>query len=61
LLSVIANFIGGIDPGQIQNWVGMYQTALERLEGNDQQDSFGGSPVIQRTDVGTDLSFYRSK
>ena len=56
-----ANFIGGIDPGQIQNWVGMYQTALERLEGNDQQDSFGGSPVIQRTDVGTDLSFYRSK
>ena len=39
----------------------MYQTALERLESNDQQDSFGGSPVIQRTDVGTDLSFYRSK
>jgi hypothetical protein len=39
----------------------MYQTALERLESNDQQDSFGGSPVVQNTDVGTDLSFYRRK
>ena len=42
-------------------WLSMYQTALERLEDNDQNDSFGGSPVIQRTDVGTDLSFYRRK
>jgi len=56
-----ANFIGGIDQGQSQSWLGMYQTALERLEDNDQNDSFGGSPVIQRTDVGTDLSFYRTK
>jgi hypothetical protein len=56
-----ANFIGGIDQGQSQSWLGMYQTALERLEDNDQNDSFGGSPVIQRTDVGTDLSFYRRK
>lgn len=56
-----SNFIGGIDPSQVQNWLAMYQTALERLEANDQQDSFGGSPVIQRTDMGTDLSFYRSK
>ena len=56
-----ANFIGGIDQGQSQMWLSMYQTALERLEDNDQNDSFGGSPVIQRTDVGTDLSFYRRK
>lgn len=56
-----ANFIGGIDQGQSQSWLGMYQTALERLEDNDQNDSFGGSPVIQRTDIGTDLSFYRRK
>jgi hypothetical protein len=56
-----ANFIGGIDQGQTQMWLSMYQTALERLEDNDQNDSFGGSPVIQRTDVGTDLSFYRRK
>lgn len=55
------NFIGGIDQGQVQSWLGMYQTALERLEDNDQNDSFGGSPVIQRTDIGTDLSFYRRK
>ena len=56
-----ANFIGGIDQAQVQNWIAMYQTALERLESNDQQDSFGGSPVVQNTDVGTDLSFYRRK
>jgi hypothetical protein len=56
-----ANFIGGIDQGQSQSWLGMYQTALERLEDNDQNDSFGGSPVIQRTDIGTDLSFHRRK
>ena len=56
-----ANFIGGIDQGQSQSWLGMYQTALERLEDNDQNDSFGGSPVVQRTDIGTDLSFHRRK
>ena len=56
-----ANFIGGIDQGQSQMWLSMYQTALERLEDNDQNDSFSGSPVIQRTDIGTDLSFYRRK
>jgi hypothetical protein len=56
-----ANFIGGIDQGQSQMWLSMYQTALERLEDNDQNDSFGGSPVIQRTDIGTDLSFHRRK
>ena len=56
-----ANFVGGIDQAQVQNWIAMYQTALERLESNDQQDSFGGSPVIQNTDIGTDISFYRRR
>lgn len=56
-----SNFLGGIDPNQTQQWLGMYSAALERCENNDQQDSYGGSPVVQRTDVGTDLSFYRRK
>jgi len=56
-----SNFIGGIDANQVQTWTAMYQAALERCENNDQQDSFGGSPVVQRSDSGTDLSFYRRK
>jgi hypothetical protein len=56
-----ANFIGGIDQAQTQNWLGMYQTALERVEDNDESDSFGGSPVMQRSEVNTDISFYRRK
>ena len=56
-----ANFLGGVEPQQVQNWLGMYSTALERVENNDQQDSFGSAPVVQRTDVQTDLSFYRQR
>ena len=56
-----SNFIGGMDPNQIQQWLGMYSAAMERCENNDRQDSYGGAPVVQRTDVGTDLSFYRRK
>ena len=56
-----ANFIGGIDQAQVQNWLAMYQTSLERLEDNDQNDSFGGSPVVQRSDISTDISFYRRR
>jgi hypothetical protein len=56
-----SNFLGGYDPAQTQQWSGMYQVALERAENNDRQDSYGGSPVVQRTDVSTDLSFYRRK
>ena len=29
----------------------MYIAALERCENNDKQDSYGGAPVVQRTDV----------
>ena len=56
-----SNFIGGIDPEQKQNWLQMYIAALERCENNDKQDNYGGAPVVQRTDVQTDLSFYRRK
>ena len=56
-----ANFLGGIDPQQTQQWLMMYSTALERCEQNHKQDSDGGAPVVQRTDVQTDLSFYRNR
>ena len=56
-----ANFLGGMDPDQKQNWLQMYIAALERCENNDKQDSYGGAPVTQRTDVQTDLSFYRQR
>ena len=39
----------------------MYSTALERCENNDRQDSYGGAPVQRRTDIQTDLSFYRNR
>jgi len=56
-----SNFLGGIEPNQAQNWLAMYSSALERCENNDRQDSYGGAPVQQRTDVQTDLSFYRNR
>ena len=56
-----ANFLGGMDPDQKQNWLSMYVAAMERCENNDKQDSYGGAPVTQRTDVQTDLSFYRNR
>jgi hypothetical protein len=56
-----ANFLGGIDQQQTQQWLMMYSTALERCENNDRQDSYGGAPVVQRTDVQTDLSHYRNR
>ena len=56
-----SNFIGGIDSDQKQNWLQMYIAAMERCENNDKQDSYGGAPVTQRTDVQTDLSFYRNR
>ena len=56
-----ANFLGGMDPQQVQSWLQMYIAAMERCENNDRQDSYGGAPVQQRTDVQTDLSFYRNR
>jgi len=40
-----ANFLGGINPQQAQNWQQMYATSLERLEQNDREDQFSGSPL----------------
>ena len=56
-----ANFLGGIEPNQAQQWLQMYATSLERCENNDRQDTYGSAPVQQRTDVQTDLSFYRQR
>jgi len=40
-----ANFLGGINPQQVQTWQQMYATSLERLEQNDREDQFSGSPL----------------
>jgi hypothetical protein len=56
-----SNFLGGIDANQTAQWMNMYSMALERCENNDRQDSYGGAPTVQRTDVSTDLSFYRKR
>jgi len=44
-----ANFLGGINPQQIQTWQQMYATAMERLELNDREDEYNGSPLQVRT------------
>ena len=43
-----ANFLGGINPQQVQTWQQMYATSLERLEQNDREDQFSGSPLQMR-------------
>ncbi len=40
-----ANFLGGYNPQQVQTWQQMYATAMERLELNDREDQFSGSPL----------------
>ena len=52
-----ANFLGGINPQQVQTWQQMYGTALERLEINDREDQFSGSPLVQRGDVAVASAF----
>jgi len=54
-----ANFLGGFDPNQVQQWSQMYQTALERIELNDREDSFSGSPLQIRSDVTVASPFTR--
>ena len=44
-----ANFLGGINPQQVQTWQLMYSTAMERLELNDREDEYNGSPLQVRT------------
>ena len=45
-----ANFLGGIEPQRLAKWEAMYGTALERLELNDREDQFSGSPLQMRGD-----------
>ena len=45
-----ANFLGGIEPGQAQQWQQMYATAMERLERNDREDQYSGSPLQMRSE-----------
>ena len=44
-----ANFLGGINPQQVSTWQQMYATAMERLELNDREDEYNGSPLQVRT------------
>jgi hypothetical protein len=52
-----SNFLGGIDPQRLQGWQQNYVTALERLERNDREDSYGNAPLQQRSDVTVAGSF----
>ena len=52
-----SNFLGGIEPNQAGQWEKMYQTALERLDRNDKEDSYGNAPLQQRSDVSVAGSF----
>ena len=45
-----ANFLGGIEPSQVQQWQQMYSTAMERLERNDREDQYSGSPLQMRSE-----------
>ena len=54
-----ANFLGGFDANQVQQWSQMYQTALERIELNDREDSYSGSPLQIRSDVTVASPFTR--
>jgi len=45
-----ANFLGGFDPAQVQQWQQLYITTLERLERNDREDQFSGSPLQVRSE-----------
>tara|TARA_R100000306_G_scaffold23669_1_gene27068 strand:- start:46 stop:726 length:681 start_codon:yes stop_codon:yes gene_type:complete len=46
-----ANFLGGIEPTKLQNWLRLYTSGMERLERNDKEDTWSGSPLQQRSDV----------
>lgn len=46
-----ANFLGGIEPRQVQQWQQQYVTSLERLERNDREDQYGNAPLQQTGDV----------
>ena len=43
-----ANFLGGIEPSKLQNWSQLYATSMERLERNDKEDTWSGTPLQAR-------------
>ena len=53
-----ANFLGGVEPARLQQWQGMYTTAMERLERNDREDQYGSAPLQQRSDITVAGSFH---
>ena len=52
-----ANFLGGIEPNKLQNWLQLYQTGLELIERNDREDQWSGSPLQSRSDVTVAAAF----
>ena len=46
-----ANFLGGIEPAKLQNWLQLYTTYMERVERNDREDAWSGSPLRAVSDV----------
>ena len=46
-----ANFLGGIEPAKLQNWFQLYTTGMERVERNDREDQWSGSPLKITSDV----------
>jgi len=56
-----ANFLGGIEPSKLQNWQQLYITGMERLERNDREDEWSGSPLQSRSDVTVAGSFTNRK
>jgi hypothetical protein len=55
-----ANFLGGVEPSQVQQWQQMYATAMERLERNDREDQYSGSPLQMRSEDTVASSFGNS-
>ena len=45
-----ANFLGGYNPQQVQTWQQMFATSMERLEQNDREDQYSGSPLQVRSE-----------
>ena len=46
-----ANFLGGIEPAKLQNWFQLYTPGMERVERNDREDQWSGSPLKITSDV----------
>lgn len=52
-----AQFLGGVEPQKVQAWQQNYVTALERVERNDREDQYSGSPLQIRSDTSVEAAF----